>query len=336
MPTDAPTLRIAALAASRIADAAIVQPCRDVDGVELVAVAARDADRAAAAADRWGVDRSFGSYEELLDDEEIDAVYIATPASLHRRWAVAAIEAGKHVLCEKPFAANGADARLIADAAASSDVVVMEAFHWRYHPFAAGIAEVLSRGDIGTIRHVSAVFDIAAGRIAPGDIRWDLALGGGATMDLGCYPLNWVRFAAGPDVEVVSATAECPVPDVDGSLTAQLRWASGATGWIRSSMVAESDGMVAWLRIEGDAGLLVADNPLAPQRGAELRVETAAGATVSTPTDRPTYDFQLEALRDAVNDGTPFPTTAEDGVAMMELIDDCYLAAGLPVRPTLD
>jgi len=328
-------LRIGLLAASRIAEPAVVIPARLADGVTITAVAARDQSRADAAAQRWGLPQAFASYPELIDCRDVDAVYIGTPASLHRRWAIAAIEAGKHVLCEKPFAANADDARLIADAARGSDVVVMEAFHWRYHPFVREIRQVLDSGELGTIEQIDAMFGIPKGDIPLDDIRFDLALGGGATMDLGCYPIQWVRFAAGAEPQVVSAEADCPLPGIDGSLTATLRWPSGAAGSVASSMLHGGDRDEVWLRVTGDAGTMRVTNPLAPQRdGASLTVESS-GERRTVESDRTTtYYHQLVAFRDAVEHDAPFPTTAEDAVRNMEVIDDCYRAAGLEPRPS--
>ncbi len=331
------TVRLGLVAASRIAVPAVVEPVADVDGVELVAVAARDLGRAQDSATEWGADRAYGSYEELIADPDVDAVYIGTPASLHREWAIAAIVAGKHVLCEKPFAANADDARLIADAARGADVVVMEAFHWRYHPYAAQMREVLDSGVLGRIDRIEAVFDIPGGRIARDDIRWDLPLGGGATMDLGCYPIQWVRFAAGADPDVVSAEAVCPVEGVDGSLVAELRWPSGVTGSVGSSMIADGDQIVAYLKVTGERGSMLATNPLAPQNGgAAITVETTDGTQTHDVVTSATYFHQLVAFRDAIVDGAEFPTTADDGVRNMEIVDACYRAAGLDPRPTRD
>jgi predicted dehydrogenase len=334
------SLRLGLISASRIAVPAVLEPVGEVDGVEVTAVAAREIERARAFAARCGAEHVFGSYAELIDSDTIDAVYIGTPASHHRQWAVAAIEAGKHVLCEKPFAANADDARLIADAARGSDVVVMEAFHWRYHPFAGQIKNVLDSGVLGEIERVEGVFDIPDGHIRRDDIRWQLDIGGGSTMDLGCYSIQWVRFAAGPDPEVVSATAVTPVPGIDGSLFAELRWPSGVTGSIHSSMIAPADEVVNTLRVIGSKATMLAVNPLAPQNGgAHLTIDSAdAGAGAGVPTTieaerTSTYFHQLVAFRDAVIDGAPFPTTADDGVRNMEIIDACYRAAGLTPRP---
>ena len=161
------TIRLGLVAASRIAVKAVIEPLAEVDGVELAAVGARDLSRAREAADRWGAPHAYGSYAELVESAEVDAVYIGTPAALHREWAIAAIEAGKHVLCEKPFAANADDARLVADAARAGDVVVMEAFHWRYHPYARQIRDVIESGVLGRIDRIDAAFDIPDGSHRP-------------------------------------------------------------------------------------------------------------------------------------------------------------------------
>jgi predicted dehydrogenase len=330
------TVRLGLIAASRIAKLAVFDPIGDVDGIELAAVAARDIDRAMATAEAWSIPKAHGSYDELIAAPEVDAVYIATPASLHRAPAIAAIEAGKHVLCEKPFAANADDARRMADAARSSDVVVMEAFHWRYHPYVTQIRGVLDSGVLGRIDRIEAVFDIPDGGIPRHDIRWDFALGGGATMDLGCYPIQWVRFAAGSDPDVVSAEAVCPVDGVDGSLVAELRWPSGTTGSVGSSMIADGDEPTIYLKVFGELGTMTAVNPLAPQNGATLIVETGDGVTEQAVERSATYYHQLVAFRDAIIDGAPFPTTADDAVRNMELIDGCYRAAGLDPRPAIN
>jgi predicted dehydrogenase len=328
-------VRLGLIAASRIAKPAVVDPVADVDGVELTAIAARDPERARSTASQWGISAVFDSYEALIASPDVDAVYIGTPASLHRQPAIAAIEAGKHVLCEKPFAANADDARLIADAARGSDVVVMEAFHWRYHPYAQQIRDVLDSGVLGKVERVEAVFDIPDGHIARDDIRWSLPLGGGATMDLGCYSIQWARFAAGPDPEVVSAEAVCLVDGIDGSLVAELCWPSGVTGRVGSSMIAPGADEVIYLRVVGEQGEMVATNPLAPQKGGALLTVDAGGTKNTYDVARTaTYFHQLEAFRDAIVDGKPFPTTADDGVRNMEIIDACYRAAGLDPRPT--
>jgi predicted dehydrogenase len=212
----------------------------------------------------------------------------------------------------------------------------MEAFHWRYHPYARRIKEVVDSGVLGRIDRIEAVFDIPDGRIPRADIRWMVELGGGSTMDLGCYAIQWARHAAGADPDVVSAEAVCPVPDVDGSLVAELRWPSGVTGSIASSMISDGDAVVATLTVSGARGTMSATDPIAPQRGgAMLTVDTADGTTAEPGDTSSTYFHQLVAFRDAVVDGAEFPTTADDGVRTMEIVDACYRAAGLEPRPTM-
>lgn len=327
------TLRLGLIAASRIADEAVVEPARKVDGVEIVAVAARDDDRARAAADRWGLGTWYGSYEALLADRDVDAVYVATPAAMHREWTLAALDAGKHVLVEKPMAANAADARIMLDASHESDLVVMEAFHWRYHPLVEQMVKILDSGEIGEVHRVEAGFVVSGDRIPRHDIRWDLTLGGGAMMDLGIYPAGWVWWAMGERPKVTTATAVCPVPDVDGRLDAELEWASGVSGSIVCSMI-EPEGFRAWLTMRGSKGTMQVDNPLAPQRGSEISVTTASGTVVEEVPTTATYFHQMEAFRDAIVDGRPFPTTVEAGWQMMGFIDSCYEAAGLSPRPS--
>jgi predicted dehydrogenase len=265
-----------------------------VEGVEISAVGARDLARAREAAETWGISLAFGSYTELIASEAVDAVYIGTPAALHRQWSIAAIEAGKHVLCEKPFAANAADARLIAVAAHASDVVVMEAFHWRYHPYARHIRGVLDSGVLGRVERIEASFGIPNGSIPLDDIRFDLSLGGGAMMDLGSYPVQWVRFAARAEPEVVSAEAVCSLPDVDGSLEAELRWPSGVTGSVHASMLHDGDEYEVWLRVVGEHGTMLAANPLAPQAGGATITLESLETTRKIDADRSTtYYHQL-------------------------------------------
>src|SRR5262245_2757151 len=147
-------LRIATLGAARITPGALVKPARNVADAEVVAVAARDRARAEAFAAKQGIPRVFDSYEDLIADPQIDAVYNPLPNGLHAEWTIAALEAGKHVRCEKPFTANAKEAEEVAAVAERTGLVVMEAFHYRYHPLAARMREVVTSGEIGTIERV--------------------------------------------------------------------------------------------------------------------------------------------------------------------------------------
>ncbi|GAP56638.1 uncharacterized oxidoreductase ORF334 [Arthrobacter sp. Hiyo6] len=179
-PEEAP-LRIGILGASRVSPTSIIEPAR-LTGARLVAVAARDRDRAQDFAERYGVERALGSYEDLVNDPEIEAVYNPLANSLHARWNLAAIAAGKHVLSEKPFAANAAEAREVRDAGKRAGVKVVDGFHYLYHPVTKRLHELVASGELGELQRVETMVMIPPP--PPEDPRWSLPLAGGALMDL--------------------------------------------------------------------------------------------------------------------------------------------------------
>src|SRR5207342_1993555 len=202
-------LRIGTLGSSRISQPALIEPAARVPEVTVAAVAARDLARAEAYALGHGLEGAYGSYEALLADPDIDAVYNPLPNSLHGPWTLRAIAAGKHVLCEKPFASNADEAAQVADAASASGLVVMEAMHYRYHPLTRRLAELAA--ELGPVRHLQCWTSFAIAH--PADIRYDFALGGGALMDGGCYALDCLRLLGGDEPTVTGALADPVVPD---------------------------------------------------------------------------------------------------------------------------
>lgn len=326
-------VRFGTLGAARIAPLALVRPARAVDEAELVAVAARDPDRAEKFARKHGVPRVHGSYDDVLADPDVDAVYNPLPNALHAEWTIRALEAGKHVLCEKPFTSNADEAREVAVAAERADRVVIEAFHWRYHPLAHQIVDVVGDGRIGAVRHVEA--SLCFPLVMRNDIRyrWDLA--GGALMDAGCYTISMLRHVTGEEPEVVDATATTLSrdPRIDRRMEARFRFPSGATGSITASLFSRTL-LKASLRIKGDRGEVKVLNPVAPQYLHRLTVTTPEGTQRERMTKEPTYAFQLRAFCRAVLVGQPALTPADDAVANMEVIDAVYSAAGLPRRGT--
>lgn len=322
------TIRFGVLGAARISNKALYHPVNDTDGVALEAIVARDRSRAEAHAAEFGISRVLDSYEELVADPDIDAVYNPLPVSLHHTWTIAALEAGKHVLSEKPFAANADLARQIVAAEERSGKVCMEAYHWRYHPMADRIEEILAGGGLGEIEHVEAIFDVF---IRPDDdVRHSYDLAGGALMDLGCYPVQWGRFVMpGHEPKVVSAHMETGRPNSDVDTTINVEYPNGATGVFKTKMTPETP-FRAELTVQGSAGTLKVTNPLAPQNGNRVVVE-AMGIDEEV-SGRTTYHYQMGAFVDAVTNGAPIPTGGDDSIATMELIDAAYLAAGLPLR----
>ena len=322
-------LRIGILGAAKIAPAALIRPAREVPDAEVVSVAARDPERARQFADKHGIDRVHPTYEALIGDPDIDAVYNPLPNGLHGRWTLAAIAAGKHVLCEKPFTANANEAATVARAGDEAGLVVMEAFHYRHHPLAARMREVVDQGLIGEVRHIEAwmCFPLPNRR----DIRYRLDLAGGATMDAGCYALNMIRFMAGSEPEVVSARAKLSSPGVDRAMVADLSFADGRTARMHTSMWS-SEVLRIGVRVTGDGGELRVLNPVAPQHYHRLAVRTPAGKRVEHIAGPSTYHYQLEHFTAAVLAGGPVITTTADAVANMAAVDAVYAAAGLPVR----
>ena len=306
-------LRIGTLGAARITPSALVRPARRVPEVTVTAIAARDPARARRFAARHGIPRVHDSYQALIADPDLDAIYNPLPNSLHAPWTLRAIAAGKHVLCEKPFSSNEAEAAQVADAARSAGRVVMEAFHYRYHPFASRMAEAVA--EIGKLRHVEASFGFPLPRF--GDIRFQFALAGGATMDAGCYPISCIRMLAQAEPVVTSARAKLHGPDIDRAMVADFRFPGGATGRIRASLWSAQLLHIS-ARAVGERGEMRAFNYLAPHYLNLLTVRTATGT-------------RRERVR-----GEPVLTTPEDAVANMHQIDAVYRAAGLRLRGAAD
>jgi predicted dehydrogenase len=324
-------VRFGLLGAARIAPQALTKPARSEPRARVVVMAARDRTRAEGFAAKHGVERVVGSYEEVVTDPEVDAVYVPLPNGLHAPWVRAALEAGKHVLCEKPFTSNAPEAEALAEvAAAHPDLVVMEAFHYRYHPLAHRMREVAAE-ELGALRHVEASFCFPLPRFS--DIRYQLDLAGGALMDAGCYAVHLVRLLGLGEPEVVSARAKLRADEGDRAMVAELRFPEGHTGRIRCSMWSSS---VLSLRAgaTGERGELRVLNPLAPQLLHRFTTRVDGHRRSERFPRRATYAYQLEAFCAAVLDGGPNLTPPADSVATMRVIDDVYRAAGLAPRPS--
>jgi predicted dehydrogenase len=322
-------VRIGILGAARIAPLALINPARANPEVEVAAVAARDVARAQAFAAKHGIARVHDSYEALIADPDLDAVYNPLPNGLHGRWTRAALAGGKHVLCEKPFAANAAEAREIAALAAASDRVVMEAFHYRYHPMALRVEQIIASGELGRLKRVEADFCFPLPRFS--DIRYNYSLAGGALMDAGCYAVHMVRTFGGSTPEVIAAQAKLRSAQVDRAMRAELRFAGGHTGRIRCSMWSSNLLRVS-ARVVGDRGECHVVNPILPHIFHRLSIRSADGNRVERFGRRTSYAYQLDAFAAAVLRGQPVPTTPQDAVENMAVIDAIYAAVGLALR----
>ena len=324
-------LRIGTLGAARITPAALIKPAGHIPEVTVAAVAARDPERARRFAAKHRIRRVHDSYQDLIDDPAVDAVYNPLPNSLHAPWTLRAIAAGKHVLCEKPFTANAAEAAEVAAAAQASGLVVMEAFHYRYHPLARRMREVVAAGEIGPLRYLEASLCFPLPRFS--DIRYSYALAGGATMDAGCYAINWLRMLGPGQPEVLSARARLHGPDVDRAMSASFRFTGGVLGRMTASLWS---GQVLRLdaKAVGDRGVMRVFNYVSPQTYNRLTVTADGYTRRERVSGEPSYNYQLRAFAAAVRHGEPVLTTPEDAVANMTVIDAVYLAAGLSRRGT--
>ncbi len=327
-------VRIGALGAARITPSALIKPARSVAAAEVVAVAARDQERAKKFAERHNIPRVDADYAALVADENIDAVYNPLPNGLHAAWTIAALEAGKHVLCEKPFASNAAEAEQVADVAARTGLVVMEAFHWRYHPLAKRMVEIVHSGELGAIRRIDTALCFPLPKFS--DIRYQYDLGGGALMDAGCYTVHIARTlggTGGEEPEVVSATPTLRTPQIDRAMRAELRWPNGCSGSITCSMWSKRL-LRLHARVVGERGELRVFNPTTPQLYHRMKVTVDGARRIERVTRRPTYEFQLEAFCAAVLNGAPTLTPPSESIANMRVIDDIYRAAGMTPRGT--
>lgn len=286
------TIKIGIIGAARVAVYAMMAPARETSRVRVAAVAARDPARAEAFATAHGIAKVHASYDALIADSGIDLVYVATPPAFHADVTIKALQAGKHVLCEKPFAMNAGEAARMLDAALRAGRRVFEAYHYRHHALWHRIVEICRGGALGRIVSLEAAFHVPIAKSAD-EFRWDANLGGGALMDLGCYPLQWVRVATGEE-PVVESAAMRMVDGVDAATEAALRFPSGAVAKVACSM--DGNGFAAFLNIVGERGSMRVLNPLAPQMGHKLDL-TIGGVTRTEVLEGPsTFTAQLQAV----------------------------------------
>jgi D-xylose 1-dehydrogenase (NADP+, D-xylono-1,5-lactone-forming) len=286
------------------------------EGASVVAIAARDRDRAQAQADAFAIGTVHGSYEELLADPAVDAVYIPLPNALHVEWSVRALEAGKHVLCEKPLARSEAQARRAFAAARSADRLLMEAFMWRHTPQTRKLQELLGHSAVGRLRMVRATFGFRLDR--DGDVRLSRELEGGALMDVGCYCVSAARLVAGEPVHV-RAERIAGGDGVDVRLAATMRFADDVLGVIDCAIDAPLGHR---LTIVGDQGELVLEDPFHARNPGILH----DGRLIDVPFANP-YAVQFENFSAAVRGESEPLLGGRDAVAQAAAIEALYRSA---------
>jgi predicted dehydrogenase len=321
-------MKIGILGAAKIAPRAIVDPARKLAGVAIEAVAARQLEKAKDFAQRHGIPRAYGSYEELIRDPGLDAVYIALPNSHHHAWVLQALQQGKHVLCEKPLACNATEARQMSAAAQTAGKLLWEAFHWQHHPLAEEVRSVLESGQLGELRQVEA--SLCVPNFFFNDIRYQYELGGGALMDVGCYPVHFLRTLLKKEPTVVSAVCAVQKNQVDRWIRAELDF-GGVPGRVHASMWS-STLFKPSARFVGSRGTMDVFSPYSPHEWNWLRIRRGRWPALGKRIPgEPTYVGQLRAFAQAVSKGPPYPP-AQDAVANMRVIDQIYEKAGLKLR----
>jgi predicted dehydrogenase len=307
----------------------VVEGARLAPNAEIVAVGSRDAGRARAYADEHGIPRAHGSYEELLADPEVDAIYNPLPNSLHVPWSTRALEAGKHVLCEKPLSRHAADVEAAFAAADRAGRILMEAFMWRFHPQTEQLVELVRGGAVGRLRYVRAAFGFDLPDEA--NVRWLDELDGGALMDVGCYCVSALRLVCGAEPERVSAE-QVSVSGVDARLAGVLRFPGDVLGTFDCGMdVAARAG----IEVVGDAATLLLPDPWHGPNPEIVVLREGAEPERRRPERADPYARELEELSAAIEGGPPPRLGRADALGQARAIDALYRAAaeGRAVTP---
>jgi predicted dehydrogenase len=295
---------------------------------EVVAIASRSEAKAREAADSLGIARAFGSYEALLADPEIDAIYNPLPNDLHVPWSIKALEAGKHVLCEKPIALNAAEGRSLAEASSRHPKLkVMEAFMYRHHPQWRAAKELIGSGRIGRLRTIQTFFSFF--NDDPSNIRHDPAKGGGGLMDIGCYAISLSRWLFDAEPARVLAHVEIdPSWGVDRMASAILDFGDGGSATFTCSMAISALQVVQVVGTEGRIELSEVPFNAPNVAPCALRVQRNFGPVERVEVETcDQYTIQGDLFSRAILDDTPVPTPIEDAIRNMDVIE-AVMAAG--------
>lgn len=320
------TVRWGVLSTARIGTEQVIPAIQQGRNCAVAAIGSRDMAKGRAVADRLGIPRVYGSYQELLTDPEVDAIYNPLPNHLHREWTIAAARAGKHVLCEKPLALSSSEAQEIVDACAAAGVKLMEAFMYRLHPSWVKVREMVNSGAIGELRSIQTRF--AYFNDDPSNIRNQVTTGGGALMDIGCYAINLSRMLfAGEPTRVQASIRRHPDFGTDIVTSAILEFGDGQASFVVSTQTTD-DQRVHLLGTQGRIEVEIPFNT-PPDRETRVLLTPAGdpGPVVTTFPPANQYTIQAELFTQAVLDDTPVPTPPEDGVANMRVIERVLEAA---------
>ena len=323
-------IRWGVLGAARIARNAVCPAIRASRNGVFGAVASRDHTKAEEFARDTGAGVAWGSYDALLDDDDVEAIYIPLPNHLHHEWTIKAVRAGKHVLCEKPLALSAAECMEMEAAAREAGVVLMEAFMYRFHPRTEHVLALVRRGAIGAPKAISSVFTFPLTN--PQNIRWAREMGGGALMDVGCYCVNVSRTVAGAEPIEVQAMANWAKTDVDEQMAGTLRFADGLLATFQCALTVERKESYV---VAGSEGHLEIENAFVPGTDTttieevhgrrERKSHAIAGADE--------YTLMVEHFADCVLEERPVRYPASEGAANMRVLEALHRSARNGGRP---
>lgn len=323
-------LRLGILSTAKIARTKVVPGMQRAERCEVTAIASRDAERAREVADQLGIPNAHGSYEELLADPDVDAVYIPLPNHLHAEWTIAAARAGKHVLCEKPLALTADEAQRAIDACQAEGVRLMEAFMYRLHPSWVAVRELVASGRIGSLRAVQSWFSYY--NDDPRNIRNIREFGGGALYDIGCYSVNLSRMLFGSEpTRVQASSVRDPESGTDVLTSGILEFGDGIATFTCSTRT-EDDQRVHVYGTEGRISIGIPFN-IPPDRPTEVYLTAGGDPPVAPRTEVLTfepadpYTVETERFAAAILDDLPTPVPPEDAVANLRAIEAILRAA---------
>ncbi len=315
-------IRWGVLSTARIGQNHVIPAMQQGTYSAVTAIASRDKERAESVAQKFGIAKAYGSYEELLKDPDVDAIYIPLPNEQHVPWSIKTLEAGKHVLCEKPIALTANEAQTLVDAAARyPQLKIMEAFMYRFHPQWQRAKQLVSDGAIGDLRTIQSFF--AYSNLDPTNIRNQADHGGGGLMDIGCYNISFSRFIFGVEPTRVCSMVEYdPTFKTDRLVSGMLSFGSSTATFTCSTQISPYQRV----NIFGTTGRIEIEIPVNAPAKRPCRIWYAHNSTTDELVldTSNQYTLQGDALSRAILDGAPVPTPLDDAVANMRVIDAVY------------
>ncbi len=301
---------------------AVIGPIKASKFSRLLAVASRSAERAKAYAGAWGIPQSYGSYEAMLDDSSIDVIYIGLPNALHAEWSIQSLQAGKHVLCEKPLTTRAADVHRISEITQQTGRVIAEAFMYRHHPQTLKVKQMVDQGEIGKLQLVRGSFCYTNTR--PDNPRLDPALGGGSLWDVGCYPVGYARYLTGEEPSEVYGQQVIGPSDVDLLFAGQLRFPGGVIAQIECSFISPPKSLI---EITGERGRITIPEPYKPGKKTRINLERDGRTRSIGIQGAELYQGEIVDIEDAVLRGKPTLISLDDSLGNISAIEALYESA---------